>query len=188
MAPRTLPPDPLQGFWDMIGSGLGQVGQGLATGRPTWTDKPDMGYGPQVPPPTADAFGTGMGPDAYSLPPVLPPVDPGGLQGAVPSLGASLEPSRPDMGYGPQQLPSQAAPQAQAATAAVGPKNPLLDALRGVQAPTRPDVVKPNTPSLPQPRPIQAGQLLQLLQELSNPRAAAARPTTLGASLGTGRY
>jgi hypothetical protein len=145
--------------------------------------------GGHMAPPGADAFGTGLG-TAYDGTP-LPPPDMG------------YGPQAPDMGYGPPTPPSlgaslepqvagatgaaqAAAPATAAAAAAKG--NPILDSLRGVTAPKPPDVVKPSTPAAPQLRPIQAGQLFQLLNELGNPRLAATRPTTLGGALGIGRY
>lgn len=93
--------------------------------------------------------------------------------GGLPSLGASLQ------GPGPGGAPAGApAPGA----------NPLLAALRGVQAPPRPDVVKPSTPALPHQGNIQSGNLMALLQSLGYPRGAGPRPTTLGQTVGIGRY
>lgn len=42
----------------------------------------------------------------------------------------------------------------------------VADALRGVVAPPRPDVVKPSTPHLPNLRPIAGGELINLLASL----------------------
>jgi hypothetical protein len=70
-----------------------------------------------------------------------------------------------------------------------GFSNKLIQGLRGASAPPRPDVVKPSTPSLPRTTPIHSGELLAMLNALSNPRTQAmARPTTLGGALGIGRY
>lgn len=92
------------------------------------------------------------------------------------SLGAAL--------VGPEQAQAQAAPQAGGFDA-----SKLTKALSGVQAPKSPDVVKPSTPAAPQMRAIQSGELLALLQSLGAGRAqAAARPVTLGGTLGIGRY
>lgn len=144
--------------------GADAMGAGLGTpynGTPL--PPPDMGYGPQAP--------------DMSMGPPTPP-----------SLGQSLEPTPPpDMGYGPQQ-PAQGTGGQAAASAVKAPGNAILDSLRGVTAPARPDVVKPSTPALPQQKAIQAGQLFQLLSELNNPRLPNRQPTTLGQSLGIGRY
>lgn len=65
----------------------------------------------------------------------------------------------------------------------------LLGALRGIKAPPPADVVKPSTPGLPRQTPIQGGQLLALLNQISNPNAVPPpRYQTLGGALGTGRY
>jgi len=64
----------------------------------------------------------------------------------------------------------------------------FIAALRGLSAPPRPDVVKPSTPAAPRVLPIKGGNLLDFLQQVGNPRAAAPRITTLGQALGTGRY
>lgn len=145
---------------DAMGTGLGTAYNGVPL------PQPDMGYGPQAPTPPDMGYG--------------PPTPP--------SLGQSLEPTpAPDMGYGPQQAAQGSGGQA-AASAVKAPGNAILDSLRGVTAPARPDVVKPSTPALPQTKAIQAGQLFQLLNELNNPRLPNRQPVTLGGALGIGRY
>lgn len=47
-----------------------------------------------------------------------------------------------------------------------GSGNKLVDALRGIAAPPRPDVVKPSTPHLPPLRSIEGGGLIQLMASL----------------------
>lgn len=67
--------------------------------------------------------------------------------------------------------------------------NALITALRGVASPPKPDVLKPSTPAQPhQGRAIKSGALLDLLNQVSNPRVARPAATTLGGALGIGRY
>lgn len=111
----------------------------------------------------------------------------------APGLGASLEPGAP--AGAPMDLRSMNQKRMGGSQMMPGgggmPGDKLVAALRGLQAPKPPDVVKPSTPAAPQARPIQGGdQIIQLLQQLSNPRAGMRPqvPTTLGGALGTGRY
>lgn len=115
----------------------------------------------------------------------------GGLPGVPANTNSPFDPV-------PQQGQTQVQPAAgvqgvQGNTAGQGnPQqsrdNALITALRGVAAPPRPDVVKPTTPAAPHPLAIKAGALFDLLNQVSNPRAAMRPPTTLGGALGTGRY
>lgn len=66
--------------------------------------------------------------------------------------------------------------------------NSLIQALRGVASPPKPDVLKPSTPGQPVTRAIKAGALFDLLNQVSNPRVARPAATTLGGALGIGRY
>jgi len=105
----------------------------------------------------------------------------------IPSLGESLEPSGSGVGKPLDIRPPAQQAQGMAPGGPAGDK--ILAALKGVQAPPKPDVVKPSTPAAPMPKATQAGDFFALLQALSNPRAAAGGPPmTLGGSLGTGRY
>lgn len=88
----------------------------------------------------------------------------------------------------PPEVSPDASPAASTNAQGGGTADKLLSALRGVQAPPKPDVVKPQTPQLPRQASLQQNVFFDLLNSLSNPRAAAPRLTTLGGALGTGRY
>lgn len=149
---------------------------------------------PVVPPPAplpVVAPNAGIGYPGGSPPPDLsggmgypggsPPAD-------VPSLGASLTGPIPM----PQARPTGTVPMptpapAQATPAAAGPAN-FLNALKGVVAPPRPDVVKPTSPHIVGPKgTVQGGQLFQLLEQLNaqqQPAGGLKLPPTLGQALG----
>lgn len=124
--------------------------------------------------PTAAA--ASMPPSATPVPLPVPRPQPAKMEQfgppIPPELGKSLE---------PQATTGQAAAQGQ-------PGDKLLAALRGVQAPAKPDVVKPTSPAAPALKTVQGGDFLAMLQALSNPRRPMASPPTLGGALGIGRY
>ncbi len=126
---------------------------------------------PQPPSPT-ETIGGGPSQTYGGVGPQTPGA--GGEPGGGPSsLGAALEPVT--------QNPTQQAMKT----------NAIVQALRGLQAPPKPDVVKPSTPAAPQLRSIQGGDFMALLQSLSNPRQPLVGPAhaqTLGGALGIGRY
>ena len=112
-------------------------------------------------------------------------------------LGASLEPEAP--AGSPMDIRSLNQKRMDGNTSGavqMADKNAMANritaALRGVQAPPKPDVLKPSTPAAPHaPRAIQGNELLQLLNSLGNPRqplVGPGRATTLGGALGIGRY
>jgi hypothetical protein len=109
----------------------------------------------------------------------------GGLPGQPVDPNNPFEPTVNPLNNAPPAGPPGVAPPA---TRTPTQDDKLITALRGVSAPPRPDVVKPSTPSLPHPLAIKAGALFDLLNQVSNPRAAAPRLNTLGGALGTGRY
>lgn len=182
-----------------------QVGGAQAAPMTTGGMAGDLGMGsipggdPRVPmgQPGFDNTGVGapMGPPGLppsTTPVVAPAPIPQPPQPTAPdTLGASLEPGAP--AGSPMDIRSMNQKR-MGGSQLMTPEssNKLVQALRGIQAPAKPDVVKPTTPAAPQARgSIQGGDLLQLLQSLSNPRqpiVGQARPTTLGGSLGIGRY
>lgn len=155
---------------------------------------PGGGAGGMVPPvmPGFDEGGVGAPGGPPGLPPSATPAPMTPPAPEPPTLGASLEPGAP--AGAPMDLRSinqkrMGGTQPQNAAPAV---NNIVQALRGLQAPPRPDVVKPTSPAAPQVRGhIQSGDFLALLQSLSNPRQPVLGPqraTTLGGALGIGRY
>lgn len=151
---------------------------------------------PEIPPPNT----TSAVPNPMPTPPIVPPdvASAPGVEtiGGAPSLGTGqMDPMSgagetaglptPDDGLG-----AALSPIARGSVPGNDMGSRLAAAMRGVQAPQR-DVVKPSTPSLPQPGKIEAGALFQMLEGLSNPRTAMLSPMksqSLGGALGTGRY
>lgn len=140
----------------------------------------DQNYAPGV-----TTVPPGMGavqPAAVPAPPPVPQwaMTPGLMSGTgifeptpprAPVAGVPLPrpaPGMPAVSGPPMDASSITAPGAGSSPAAQGPDK-LLQTLRGVQAPKPPDVVKPSTPALPRPTPIQAGQLFAMLQALGQP-------------------
>jgi hypothetical protein len=141
---------------------------------------------------------------------IFPPGQIGGAFPQYPALGQSLSPTSSATNAEGQMIDAQGNPivagggggmmgggglggtptgQGDASTpdttdAKGGSTNRLLAGLRAVQAPARPDVVKPSTPHLPPLRPIQGGDLVAMLTSLGiTPKDLMSVPT-LGASLG----
>lgn len=163
-APNPQPPNMMSGF--------DESGVGAPMGAPGLPAQPGA-----VPSPTPNI-----------APAVTPPVQPV-------SLGASLEPGAPAgtpmdvRSINQKRMDGNTSAPVQQAMAKQDMAQRIQAALKGVQAPPKPDVVKPTTPhGPPAPRQIQGGDLMALIQSLSTPRQPMARPTTLGGALGIGRY
>lgn len=142
-------------------------------------------------------FGGGAIPSPVSSTPVpgsMPTPPAGGYAGpGGPSIGESLQPQSEDNVPLPRPRPvPQASPTAQASAApanpAANPMDRIAQVLRGVQAPPRPDVVKPSTPHGPPVQHIQGGNIAQLLQHLYPQLAQRLPIPSLGGALGIGRY
>lgn len=150
----------------------------------------DMG-GAGVPPvsPTPD-FDTGAWGAGAPRPPTPPGIASGwnpmqqlagqGTPPPFPSLGQSLDPRpRPNLGSTNAQASSTTYEADRQGGGGGGQKsnNPLMEALRGLKQPPRPDVVKPSTPPPPRLMPVRGGtELLQLLQTLSQVRQPQRTP------------
>lgn len=155
--------------------------------------------------PMGSAMAQGLSDGPMTSPASAPMMGGGGWdEGGFSSLGQALEPtpiprSRPQVesvgepmnlnptdvgsatsvggGGGPQQQPGQDF------------ASKLVAGLRGVQAPAKPDVVKPSTPAAPRPtNAIRGGELFAILQALSQPQQQPRIGPTLGQSVGIGRY
>ena len=111
----------------------------------------------------------------YNAPPALPPpaVPPPAAPGGA-TLGSTLEPAlagQVDVANAGATIPANAAPTSglmptgtpQAPSGGTAQTQGLLGALRGVQAPKPPEAQKVSTPHPPQQRPIQGGELINML-------------------------
>lgn len=170
---------PAMGAGGMAGDlGMGAIPGG---GMPTPGGFDNTGVGAPMGPPGLPPSAT---PVVSPIPQPAPPTPPP----ATETLGASLEPGAPN--GSPMDLRSlNQKRMGGTQTPPAGPQaDKIVQALRGIQPPKPPDVVKPSTPPPPQLKQIQSGDLIALIQSLSNPRQPMQRPTTLGGALGIGRY
>lgn len=187
----------MQGMGGPAGAGsMGELGGGM--GDPSVAPPPPPIQAPPVPTPPAVQPSPMIGGAPSQGTGQMDPMGGAGESAGLPSLGASLEqsPMNPGMpGGSPGGLPMQAgsgqaigSPAPSAQPPGPGGGSALLQALRGVQAPPRPDVVKPSTPALPHQQAIQSGGLFQLLQHLGYPVGQGRPAPTLGGTVGIGRY
>lgn len=187
----------MQGMGGPAGANsMGELGGGMSD--PSVAPPPPPIQAPPVPTPPAVQPSPMIGGAPSQGTGQMDPMGGAGESAGLPSLGASLQqsPMNPGMpGGSPAGLPMQAgggqaigSPAPSAQPPGPGGGSALLQALRGVQAPPRPDVVKPSTPALPHQQAIQSGGLFQLLQHLGYPVGQGRPAPTLGGTVGIGRY
>jgi hypothetical protein len=168
---------PAMGAGGMAGDlGMGAIpgGGGITPGGFDNTGVGAPGGPPGLPPSTTPA-------------PVVAPAPQPQPPAPVESLGASLEPGAP--AGSPMDIRSVAQKRMGGSQAMAPQADKIVQALRGIQPPKPPDVVKPSTPAGPHAvKQIHGGDLMALIQSLSNPRQPMQRPPTLGGALGIGRY
>lgn len=187
----------MQGMGGPAGANsMGELGGGMSD--PSVAPPPPPIQAPPVPTPPAVQPSPMIGGAPSQGTGQMDPMGGAGESAGLPSLGASLQGPggggavADALGGSPGGLPTQAsggqAIGSPAPGAAPGGGSALLQALRGVQAPPRPDVVKPSTPALPHQQAIQSGGLFQLLQHLGYPVGQGRPAPTLGGTVGIGRY
>lgn len=215
MAPQSTVAMPPEAYGDQMGLGeqAGMAPAQASAGGPGFWDSLVQAVTPTIPTPIAPTVPqpttvpTGLTPPApgstpmaapLMIPPgpVAPPQPPPLVQPGMPtiaspvSLGQSLEPNVPM----PMPRPTEAPGGTYAAgggpqTSGGGPSK-LLETLRGVKAPDAPVPQKVSTPNLPPLRPIQGGQLFDMLAQLGiGPQQAfpgLKLPSTLGQALTQG--
>ncbi len=149
-----------------------------------------------IPAPPAPGISTAPLAAAPTPPPTpAPPISTAPLTSIpTPSVGEVLAPHEPEGPPAPPKAPTVPTAQPTAQAANQSKLDMLAAALRGVQAPPRPDVVKPSTPHGP---PIQHAQsavggnlatVLHALYPQIGVRPQTPLPSTLGQAVGTGRY
>jgi hypothetical protein len=111
-------------------------------------------------------------PDQPAYPPLGASLQPAGNNGVVPTTTALDENGQPLPTYARgERPPASMAPDTGRTEAGGTPstaprRGGLIEGLRGLAQPARPDVVKTSTPHLPPLRPIQGGELIQLMTSL----------------------